>query len=213
MCKVNAPTLTAVVTDADDETLTSGLTYAWTASRGRFIGATDEASAVYEANFTDSSNVAVTITCAVTRPADTAPTSSGASLTALADIGVTGILVNMFMTALGTIASNSNNALYQAGSVGTLASGSDQALSSDITIWRIRWNNDSNRIILNNNASGSLQTYFTANTDKSLYVIFEDGTYVELPQAELGFNRNDLGTVVGNGREYRREVERVDDDL
>ena len=106
-------TLTAAVTDADDETLTSGLTYAWTASRGRFIGATDEASAVYEANFTDSSNVAVTITCAVTRPADTAPTSAGASLTALADIGVTGILVNMFMTALGAIASNSNNALYQ----------------------------------------------------------------------------------------------------
>ena len=178
-------TLTAAVTDADDETLTSGLTYTWTASRGRFIGATDEASAVYEANFTDSSNVAVTITCAVTRPADTAPTSAGASLTALADIGVTGILVNMFMTALGAIASNSNNALYQDGSTGTLASGSDQALSSDITIWRIRWNNDSNRIILNNNASGSLQTYFTANTDKSLYVIFEDGTYVELPQANL----------------------------
>ena len=152
---------------------------------GRFIGATDEASAVYEANFTDSSNVAVTITCAVTRPADTSPTSSGASLTALADIGVTGILVNMFMTALGAIASNSNNALYQDGSTGTLAVGSDQALSSDITIWRVRWNNDSNRIILNNNNTGSLQTYFTANTDKSLYVIFEDGTYVELPQANL----------------------------
>ena len=178
-------TLTAAVTDADSNTLTSGLTYTWTASRGRFIGATDEVSAVYEADFTDASNVAVTITCAVTRPADTSPTSSGASLTALADIGVTGILVNMFMTALGTIASNSNNALYQAGSVGTLASGSDQALSSDITIWRVRWNNSVNRIILNNNASGSLQTYFTANTDKSLYVIFEDGTYVELPQANL----------------------------
>ena len=177
-------TLTAAVSE-DSEVITAGLTYSWTASRGRFIGATNEASAVYEANFTDASDVEVTVTCAVRRAADTAPTSSGASLTALADIGVTGILVNMFMTALGAIASNSNNALYQAGSTGTLAAGSDQALSSDITIWRVRWNNDSNRIILNNNASGSLQTYFTANTDKSLYVIFEDGTYVELPQSQL----------------------------
>ena len=178
-------TLTAAVTDADTNAITSGLTYAWTASRGRFIGATDEASAVYEANFTDSSDVETTITCAVTLAADATPMSDGASLTALSDIGVTGVLVNMFMTALGTITSNANNALYQDGSVGTLDSGSDQQLDTNIKIWRVRWNNDSNRIILNNNQTGSLQTYFTTNTDKSLYVVFEDGTYVELPQSAL----------------------------
>ena len=178
-------TLTAAVTDADTNAITSGLTYAWTASRGRFIGATDEASAVYEANFTDSSDVEATITCAVTLAADAMPTSDGASLTALSDIGVTGVLVNMFMTALGPVSSNANNALYQDGSVGTLDSGSDQQLDTNIKIWRVRWNNDSNRIILNNNQTGSLQTYFTTNTDKSLYVVFEDGTYIELPQSAL----------------------------
>ena len=166
-------TLTAVVTNPDG----LNLTYAWTTNRGSFIGATDEVSAVFNANYLGEAIVE----CSVTGQGGT----SAASLTAMNALGISGQLVNMFMTALGSVVPNSNNALYQDGGVGTLAAGSDQVLSSDITIWRVRWNSLSNRIILNNNQSGSLATYFTVNTDKSLYVIFEDGTYVELPQSAL----------------------------
>ena len=131
-------TIQAVTTNAEGTTLSpSGLTYAWSASQGSFVGATDQASVVYHADFTENDNVDVVIRCVVTLPANPNPTSSGASLTALSEIGVTGVLVNMFMTALGAIVSNSNNALYQDGGVGTLETGSDQALSSDITVWRI----------------------------------------------------------------------------
>ena len=94
-------TLTATVEDANGNTPPGTLEYAWSASRGSFIGETDAATAVYHADFTDTGAVDVTITCNVTRPANATPTSSGPALTALAEIGVTGILVNMFLTDLG----------------------------------------------------------------------------------------------------------------
>ena len=53
-------TLTAVVMDAEGNTITSGLTYSWSASRGSFDGATNQASAVYDADFTDAMDVDVT---------------------------------------------------------------------------------------------------------------------------------------------------------
>lgn len=166
-------TLTAAVNNPDG----LNLMYAWTATRGSFVGATDEASAVFNANYLGEA----VVQCAVTGRGG----ARAASLTAMNALGISGQLVNMFMTTLGAVSPNSNNALYQDGSVGTIAAGSDQVLSSDITIWRVRWNNSSNRIVLNNNQSGSLAAYFTANTDKSLYIIFEDGTYAEFPQSVL----------------------------
>lgn len=174
-------TLTAAVTDSRGNPSDLNLSYAWTASRGSFVGATDQASVEYHADFTSARDVSVDIQCVVTGRGG----ASAASLTAMTELGITGQLVNMFLTSLGPIASNQNNALYQDGSIGALARGSDQVLSSDITIWRIRWNNSANRIVLNNNQSGSLATYFTTNTGESLYIVFEDGTYAELPQSAL----------------------------
>lgn len=178
-------TLTAVVTDASGNTPPGTLQYAWSASRGSFVGATDGASAVYHADFTDTNAVDVTITCDVTRPANAMPTSSGPSLTALAEIGVTGILVNMFLTELGAVATNTNNVLYNA-STGTLDAGSDQRLSSNVNIFQLRWDNTNNNFVLNNDDTGNIGSFFLGNTNQSLYLIFEDGTYVELTSTHFG---------------------------
>ena len=177
-------TLTAAVEDADGTAITSGLEYAWTASRGRFIGSTTGASVVYEANFTDSSDVGVTISCAVTQPANDSPTSSGPSLTALSEIGITGQLVNMYMTALGAVGSNRNNILWNS-STGTLAAGSDRQIKSDLSIRQLRWANDINRFITNGEGGASIGDYFSGNTNQSVYIIFEGGTYVEIPSSNL----------------------------
>ena len=66
-------------------------------SQGSFIGATDEATAVYSADFTDASNVDVTITCSVQRTADASPTISSASLTSMNELGITGQILNMLI--------------------------------------------------------------------------------------------------------------------
>jgi len=185
-------TLSAVVTDANGNTPPGTLQYAWSASRGSFIGNTDEATAIYHADFTDTNAVDVTITCNVTRPANATPTSSGPSLTALAEIGVTGILVNMFLTDLGAVATNTNNVLYNA-STGTLDAGSDQRLSSDINIHQLRWDNTVNNFVLNNNEGGHIGNFFLGNTNQSLYLIFGDGTYIELTSTDFA-----AGTSRGN---------------
>ena len=185
-------TLSATVTDSDGNTPLGTLQYAWTASRGTFVGATNEASAVYHADFTDASAVDVTITCNVTRPANATPTSSGPSLTALSEIGITGILVNMFMTELGAIAQNTNNVLYNE-TTGTLDAGSDQRLSSDIFVHQLRWDNVNNNFVLNNNESGHIGNFFLGNTNQSLYLIFSDGSYLELTATDFA-----AGTSRGN---------------
>ena len=66
-------TLNATVMDADGNTPVGTLQYAWSTSRGSFIGTTNEATATYHADFTDSNDVDVVITCDVTRPADADP--------------------------------------------------------------------------------------------------------------------------------------------
>lgn len=124
----------ATVLDSEGNTPSGTLQYAWSTNRGTFIGSVDQSTAVYHADFTDSGDVNIIITCDVTLP----PTSAGPSLTALADIGVTGILVNMYLTALGGISDPSNNVIYN-DATGTLAAGSDSRLASDINIWQLRW--------------------------------------------------------------------------
>lgn len=179
-------TLTAVVTDANGNTLSSGLQYAWSASRGSFVGATDAATVVYHADFTDPADVDITIACNVTQPANPTPTISGASLTALSELGITGILVNMFMTALGAVSDPSNNVIFNA-STGTLDPGSDTQLSSTLNIFQLRWDNvgDDNDFILNSDVGGDLGAFWQGNTAQSVFLIFSDGTYHELPGSVL----------------------------
>ena len=186
-------TLTAVVTDASGNTPPGTLQYAWSANRGSFAGATDEASAVYQADFTETVDVPVMVTCRVTRAANANPTSAGASLTALAEIGVTGILVNMFMTALGAVSANTNSVLYNA-STGTLDTGSDQRLSSNLNIFQLRWDNQTgfNHFVLNNNEGGNIGDFFRNNNNQSVYIIFEGGTYEELTPTDFA-NANSAG--------------------
>ena len=177
-------TLTATVTDASGNTPPGTLEYRWSASQGSFVGATDEASAVYHADFTETTAVDVTVTCDVTLPANATPTTEAPSLTALAEIGVTGILVNMFLTTLGAVAPNSNSVLYNS-STGTLEAGSDQRLASDIRIYQLRWDNTNNNFVLNNDETGNIGNFFTGNNNQSLYIVFEDGTYIELTPSDF----------------------------
>lgn len=181
-------TLAATVTDADGNTITSGLTYAWTASRGSFVGSTTGASVVYHADFTDTGDVNVTIRCNVTRAADSSPTISASGLTAMADLGITGQLVNIHATDSNAVSANTNNILFQEGSVGTIETGSDLDLAADLHIYRFRWDNRSGntRFLLNDNGAGSLGNYFSGNTTQSVYIIFEDGTYFEIGNAQYG---------------------------
>ena len=122
----------------------------------------------------------------MTRAADATPVSSGPSLTALAEIGVTGILVNMFLTALGTVAAHTNNVLYNA-STGTLDAGSDTQLSSNLNIHQLRWDNGVgvNHFALNSDGTGHLGNFFTGNSNQSVYLIFANGTYVELTPTDF----------------------------
>ena len=90
-------TLEATVTDSEGNTPVGTLQYAWSTSRGSFIGTTNEATATYHADFTDSNDVDVVITCDVTRPADADPTVDTASLTAMTELGITGQILNMYI--------------------------------------------------------------------------------------------------------------------
>ena len=178
-------TLTAEVTDPEGNTPAGTVTYLWSAPQGRFIGATNEATAVWEANFTDSDDVDVTITCSVGRMAVGAPTVASASLTALTDLGITGHLLNMYISETENTANGANTILYASGSSDSvLADGSDDDLSATLNIWRVQWHAGSNWFILNNDGTGDLSAFFSSNTDQSIYLVFSDGTFYEITQSE-----------------------------
>lgn len=179
-------TLQATVVDANGNT-PSDVTYMWTASRGQFIGQTNGASVVYLADFTDAMDVDVTVTCAVTSPANDSPTVATAALTAMGDLGITGQLVNIHATVSNAVANNTNNIIFAEGQIGTtLETGSDLDLSTDLHIYRMRWDNrgGNTRLLLNQNGAGNLGTYFSGNTTQSVYLIFQDGTYFEVDSAQ-----------------------------
>jgi len=171
-------TLTAEVADVGQ------FQYTWSANRGSFVGDATGATVVYEADFTDSANVSVMVTCQVTRNANSNPTISEASLTALSELGITGIVVNMFLTELGAVNPNSNNNLYNETN-GTLDPNSDDDLTANGEIIRVRWNNIQNVFILNSSGSENLGNFFTGNSTQSVYVVFQDGTYEELTPADF----------------------------
>ena len=185
-------TLTATVRDDDNNVILSGLEYAWSATQGVFDGSTTGSSAIYEANFTETDDTDVTVTCAVTLPADDTPDLSASSLTAMTEIGITGQLMNMHITDSDAVAAATNSIIVVEGATGTIETGSDLDITTDIHIYRIRWDNRNGiaRLIFNNNGSGSLNTYFSGNTAQSVYFIFGDGTYVEVDNAQY-----DLGAV------------------
>ena len=180
-------TLTATVTGEDSNDAVGTLTYTWTASRGSFVGSTTGAEVTYEADFTDSSDATVDITCSVSRTATDSPTISTSSLTAMTLLGITGQLVNMHITDSIAAVSGVNTAIYdEASSNSALETDSDADLTSSIHINRMRWNTQGSneRFILNNNGSGNLGSYFSGNTSQSVYLIFADGEYFEIDNAQ-----------------------------
>ena len=180
-------TLTATVTDSGGQTPIGTLSYAWTASRGSFVGNTNTHQVTYEADFTDSNDVDVDIDCTVTRAADNTPTISASSLTAMTALGITGQLVNMHITDSVATVSGQNTAIYDQAGTGALEAGSDTTLPTNINISRFRWNTQgtNTRMILNNNGSGNIGTYFNGNTTQSVYLIFQDGTYFEIDSTQF----------------------------
>ena len=126
--------LTASVVDTETGQTPAGLQYAWTAADGRFIGATNGASVTYHADFTGGTDQTVDITCEVTLPGNSNPTVSALSLTAMTDLGITGQLVNMLVTA-----ELSGSDLFDRTDSTAIDAGSDTNLTSDISIYRLRW--------------------------------------------------------------------------
>ena len=202
-------TLTAEVTDSNGNIITSGLTYAWRATRGSFVGDTDEATAVYHADFTDAGAVNVTIMCNVTRPANATPPSSGPSLTAMTEIGITGQILNMLIDPTAAVPANSNTVIYNS-RTGTLAANSDDDLSATITINQIRWANSVNILVLNRSGAGSLQTFWSGNTTQSLFLIFENDTYLELTSSAIVSLRAEWAHFSISDTNARRQLNALD---
>ena len=170
--------LNAVVTDTDTgQAITTGLQYAWTASDGSFVGATNGASTTYHADFTSSTDQTVTITCEVTLPGNTNLTVSAPSLTAMDELGITGQLVNMLVTT-----EVSANDLFDQTDATSIATGSDTELAANLNISRIRWRDFSNQLVLNRTGTGGFSTFWdtAARAAYSVYLIINDGTTVEI---------------------------------
>ena len=192
-------TLSATVTDENGDTPVGDLEYAWSANRGSFVGAINEASAVYDADFTDSSDVVVVVTCDVTRVADADPTVDTASLTAMTELGITGQVLNMYINPTDDTAGNISNVYDENSGGSTLETGSDDDLDTDIHIWRVRWNSANNFFILNNDGIGNLYQYFLTIGTKSVFIIFDDGVVEELSPVDFGnagFARWSIGTQI-----------------
>ena len=109
------------------------VSYAWSATHGSFVGVTDQATATWQAdNLTGFDAVNVTITCAVSVPADPNPTVSEATLQSMDLLGISGQLVNILFDA------------YPGGSAelfpvtAEAEAGSDIRLADGLTIDRIR---------------------------------------------------------------------------
>ena len=178
-------TLSASAVDVNGDTPIGDLEYAWSASRGSFVGATDEASAEYSADFTDGSDVEITITCDVTRVADATPTVSTASLTAMTELGITGQILNMLIDPTVDALDNTQVAIYDVANQ-TLIAGSDDSLSNNINISRVQWDDVREHFVLNQaNNLGSLADFFETNTTQSIYLIFENGTVHEITNSDF----------------------------
>ena len=170
--------LNAVVTDTDTgQAITTGLQYAWNASQGSFVGATNGASVTYHADFTGNTDQTVTIACEVTLPGNPNPTVSAPSLTAMDELGITGQLVNMLVTT-----EVSANDLFDQTDATSIATGSDTELAANLNISRIRWRDFSNQLVLNRTGTGGFSTFWdtAARAAYSVYLIINDGTTVEI---------------------------------
>ena len=176
--------LTASVIDTETGQAPAGLQYAWTASDGSFVGATNGASATYHADFTGNTDQTVTITCEVTLPGNTNPTVSAPSLTAMDELGITGQLVNMLVTA-----EPSGSDLFDRTDDTAIASGSDTNLSDNISITRIWWS-PTGRLTILRSGTGAFRDFWdaAARGAYSAYFILSDGTVVDLPGAWIPSN-------------------------
>ena len=68
---------------------------------------------------------------------------------------------------------------------GTIASGSDRNLASNLFISQVEWNDNTNRFILTATGGGNLGAFWQGNTTQSVYIIFSDGTVLELDSTNL----------------------------
>ena len=161
--------------------------YAWSADHGSFVGAVDESTATWEADIAGDEEVSVTISCDVSVAAVPNPTVASGSLTAMTDLGITGQVLNMYINPTDDPGSSGTTNIYdETSGVSTLAAGSDDDLTADLHIWRIRLNANIGFFILNNNGTGNLYDYFLDNGTKSVFLIFDDGQVEELTPVDFG---------------------------
>ena len=195
--------LTASVVDTETGQTPAGLQYAWTAAEGSFVGATNGASVTYHADFTGNTDQPVEITCEVTLPGNPNPTVSAPSLTAMDELGITGQLVNMLVTA-----ELSGSELFDRTSSTAIDADSDALIDTDMRVNRLRWTGSS---LILNKASGGTQFRNWWNGDRrdaySAFIIINDGTVVELLGTWIA-----LGSGIG-GNFMRWDVPSTETDI
>ena len=195
--------LNAVVTDTETGQTPAGLQYAWTAAEGSFVGATNGASVTYHADFTGSTGQTVEIACEVTLPGNPNPTVSAPSLTAMDELGITGQLVNMLVTA-----ELSGSELFDRTSSTAIDADSDTLIDTDMRVNRLRWTGSS--LILNKASGGALFRSWWNGDRRDAYSVFfiiNDGTVVELLGTWIA-----LGSGIG-GNFMRWDVPSTETDI
>ena len=182
--------LTASVINTETGQTPAGLQYAWTAADESFVGATNDASVTYHADFTGNTDQTVDITCEVTLPGNPNPTVAAPRLTAMDELGITGQLGNMLVTA-----ELSGSDLFDRTDNTAIDAGSDTELDTNLNINRLRWSS-TNRLTLNRSGSGAFRNFWdaTARGAYSAYFIVNDGTIVELPGSWI-----QTGSNIGSG--------------
>ena len=177
--------LEAQVEDTDTMLVPEGLTYAWSATDGSFIGSVNNRTARYSSVGVDiEANSRVTITCDVEVPGIADPTFSTLDLDTFDDIGIEDISVNALVTVaisntdLWVKDNPSDN--YDADSVFIL----DETLDYEIS--GLRWNRNRRNLILKGIGSNPQSFYWLPDDNglnnrvtKSLYIATSEGDVFE----------------------------------
>ena len=160
--------------------------YNWSVptGQGRIIEPSTGAAVIYEGNTASNTPTNVTITCNTRTGA-----GNRATLTSLADGGTTGILLNIHATARsGSIKFIESNIL----------TGSDNELSIDNNIVRLRWITSSRELQITKSSShiNLAQWWGTHGSNLSFYIVQNNGIIVEIPGTRVVQARSDGSTLI-----------------
>ena len=197
-------TIRAVVRDTvTNATPNRVLNFAWAikSGGGRLVGATDQPNVEYLADIPGNLQATVVITCTVTAP-QTTPTVSSATLTSMDELGITGQLVNMLITATRT-----SSDLFNHNDANAIDVNSDTVLTNNLSITRIRLFSTS-VFVYKESGSPGFNTYFTdaVKGQLSFYFIDANGRVAEFSASLITLATNTLISINTSGSFSQRAI-------